>query len=59
MGNLWLVKFNGLILQPIGITNHNFHHGKQRIQMAMNSTVLKIVVGPKLSSIMYMIAAYM
>ena len=24
MGNLWLVKFNGLILQPMDHTNHKF-----------------------------------
>ena len=29
MGNLWLVKFNGFILQPTAKTNHKYPmHGK-------------------------------
>ena len=50
-GNLWLVKFDGLILQPMACTNHKFpltENGHIRTQM--KSTVLVMVISHLLIS---------
>ena len=40
-GNLWLVKFDGFMLQPMAKTNHNFPmHGKQNRIRNSKFTVL-------------------